>query len=268
MSGPLAAPLVVISGAARGIGLATARAYAARGARVVACDLRDTHPVREALGAALVEAQEFDLTDAEACRAFGDAVVTRHGAPDVVISNAGVGLAGSFARVSATDFDQVVRVNLLGAANFARAFVPALLNAGRGQIVFVVSALGYFPAPGMSAYVASKHGLLGLSQSLRAELGPRGIGVSAVCPAVVSTALIDEAPIHTGDAGLPARVRAMFKRRAMSAEAVAQAILDTADRNRAVSTPSTEALALWWLRGSPEGTVRFARWLLRRARRR
>jgi short-subunit dehydrogenase len=110
---------------------------------------------------------------------------------DALVNNAGVAFLGSFERSSFADFERVVRTNLLGTARMTKAFLPRILES-RGFIVNVASMAGLVGAPGMSAYAASKFGLVGFSDSLRAELGERA-GVGVVCPTFVRTRIAKSA---------------------------------------------------------------------------
>jgi len=111
---------------------------------------------------------------------------------DVLVNNAGVAHLGSFEHTAFEDFERVVRVNLLGTARLTKAFLPALLKGGDGFIVNVASMAGLVSAPGMSAYVASKFGVVGFSDALHAELGER-LGIGVVCPTFVRTNIAKKA---------------------------------------------------------------------------
>jgi short-subunit dehydrogenase len=111
---------------------------------------------------------------------------------DVLVNNAGVAHLGSFERAAFADFERVVRVNLLGTARVTKAFLPPLLKS-KGFIVNMASMAGLVGAPGMSAYVASKFGIVGFSEALHAELGTR-VGVGVVCPTFVRTNIAKDSP--------------------------------------------------------------------------
>jgi short-subunit dehydrogenase len=112
---------------------------------------------------------------------------------DVLVNNAGVAILGSFERTPFSEFERVVRINLLGTARVTKAFLPRLLESGDGFIVNVASMAGLVSAPGMSAYVASKFGIVGFSDALHAELGKR-VGIGVVCPTFVRTNIAKDAP--------------------------------------------------------------------------
>lgn len=251
--------LAVVTGAAGGIGRATTLRLLAEGCRVIACDL-DEAPI-----AGLTYVAKVDVADELAVRAFAEDVRARFGAPDILVNNAGVGVAGSFVKVPLADFRWILGVNLFGSVNMLHAFVPGMLERGEGHVVNVVSVLGYFGAPGVSAYVASKHALLGLTESLRAELGPRGIGVSAVCPGLVNTGIIGRSRVHSADAeATRGRVAGLFAK-GRAPEGVAAAIVDAIRGDRAVVPVFPEAWALWYLkRAVPDLGGRVGRWMLRK----
>ncbi|TVT00745.1 SDR family oxidoreductase, partial [Amycolatopsis bartoniae] len=176
-------PLVVVTGAGSGIGRATARAFAATGAEVVVCDL-DEEKARETGG----HAYRVDVSDEAAMRKFAEDVVARHGVPDVVVNNAGIGHSGTFLATTTEEWRRVLDVNLWGVIHGCRIFGELMAERGEGgHIVNVASAAGYLPSKSLAAYSTSKAAVLMLSDVLRAEVGARGIGVSAICPGFVTT---------------------------------------------------------------------------------
>ena len=254
--------IVVITGAGSGIGRATAVRFAREGARVVVCDVDDAG-IASLVGMAY--AARVDVSDAGAVQTFADAVIREVGVPDVVVNNAGVGVAGPFVRVTLDDFRWIAGVNLWGAVHVLHAFLPGMLERGDGHVVNVVSALGYFGAPGVSAYVTTKYALMGLTESLRAELGPRGIGVSAVCPGVVDTGIVGRTRVRTSDAeATRGRIASLFAK-GRSPDGVADAVVDCVRRNHGVRPVFPEAWALWYLkRAAPDAGARIGRWILKR----
>jgi short-subunit dehydrogenase len=132
-----------------------------------------------------------DISSEESVERLVEAVGPRR--LDVLVNNAGVALLGAFERTPFADFERVVRTNLLGTARMTKAFLPHLLKGSRGFIVNVASMAGLVGAPGMSAYVASKFGIVGFSEALQAELGKR-VGVGVVCPTFVRTNIAKAAP--------------------------------------------------------------------------
>ncbi len=138
-----------------------------------------------------VEAFVCDIASDESVAALAAAVGDRR--LDALVNNAGITHLGSFEQTSFSDFERVVQVNLLGTARLTKAFLPHLLRGKEGFIVNVASMAGLVGAPGMSAYVASKFGVVGFSEALHAELGSR-LGVGVVCPTFVRTNIVKDAP--------------------------------------------------------------------------
>lgn len=193
-----ARPVVLVTGAAGGIGGALVRAFAAAGYATVGTDLGGAAPD----GLAVDLWCRADVTDAEDMAAAVVAATDRFGRLDVLVANAGITALGAFDATSDATFEQVMDVNLHGAVRSARAALPALRVTG-GRIVAIASVAGFAPVLGRPAYVASKHAVAGLFESLRYELAPRGIGVTVVYPTFLATAPADANVTQRG-AGVPA----------------------------------------------------------------
>ncbi|WJY51405.1 SDR family oxidoreductase [Streptomyces chengbuensis] len=185
--------LVLVTGAASGIGRATAFAFAEAGARVVAVDRDGEGATRTAEMARLVGAPEAwgetaDVADEAAMEKLAEKVAGEYGVVDVLVNNAGIGLSGSFLDTTADDWRKVLDVNLWGVIHGCRLFGRQMAERGQGgHIVNTASAAAYQPSRALPAYATSKAAVLMLSECLRAELAGRGIGVSAVCPGIVNT---------------------------------------------------------------------------------
>ncbi len=166
-------------------------------------------------------------------------------AADVVVNNAGVGLSGGILDTSLDDWDWVLRINLGGVIHGCHLFVPSMVARRAGHVVNVSSCLGYYPAPGVVGYVTSKYAVLGLSLSMRAELAPHGVGVTAICPGLIATGIIERGRFAAaGDRDPAAKI---FRNHGRSPDQVAAAIVDAVRANRAVRPVAPEAWALWAL---------------------
>lgn len=238
----------LVTGAGSGIGRATALALAARGATVACVDLdgeaaEKTAAACEERGAAAASALMADVADRRAVVALAADV----GPVDLLVNNAGVGMSGRFADMSEADWSWIRGVNLDGVVNGCAVFGPPMLERGRGHVVNLSSALGYAVTATEPAYVTTKAAVLALSQCLRADWAGHGVGVTAVCPGVINTPIIDRTRFvgREDDPRRRARVTRLF-RRGHPPEKVAAAILDAVERDRAVVPVGFEARLGWW----------------------
>jgi NAD(P)-dependent dehydrogenase (short-subunit alcohol dehydrogenase family) len=181
--------VAVVTGAANGIGLAISEAFVAEGMRVVLADLDGdalSAAVDElAAGGAEVHGVVVDVTDADSVEQLGAAVVDRFGALHVAVNNAGIVNGGRTWELSVAEWERVLAVDLWGVIHGVRAFVPRILETGEeGHVVNTASLAAVLGLPGIGPYTVAKHGVLGLSDVLRAELEQVGapIGVSVVMP--------------------------------------------------------------------------------------
>jgi NADP-dependent 3-hydroxy acid dehydrogenase YdfG len=239
--------VVVVTGAGSGIGRATALAFAAEGARVAACDVDDKR--LEALGTELGDrkllVRRVDVSDRLSVKLFSDAVHEVAPAADVVVNNAGVAVGGTFLDTSLDDWDWLLGVNLMGVVHGCHYFLPAMVKRGSGgHIVNVSSILGIYPAPNVTAYVASKFAVRGFSQSLRAELEPHRIGVTAICPGMIATQIVADGRMSGDMTGRKAKVVETFKDRGAPPTKVADAIVDAVRTNPAVRAVGADALVI------------------------
>ena len=187
-----AAPVVVLTGASSGIGHAAALAFARQGARLVLAARGAEALDKVAAECRLLDADALavptDVTDAGAMRALADAAIARFGRIDVWINNVGIGAVGAFDATPIEAHHQVVAANLLGHMNGAHAVLPHFRKRGRGTLINMISVGGWTVAPYAAAYTASKFGLRGFSEALRAELGSLpAVHVCEVYPTFVDT---------------------------------------------------------------------------------
>jgi NAD(P)-dependent dehydrogenase (short-subunit alcohol dehydrogenase family) len=225
---------VVITGAGSGIGKATALHCATRGAHVVCVDVdgASADATAEACGDGAT-AWTCDVADAAAVTELAAAIERDEGPVDVLVNNAGVGVAGSFLDYGTEDWDWLIGINLNGVAYGCRAFGPAMVARGRGHVVNVASAAAYLSSRDMAAYCASKAAVVALSKCLRGDWHDSGVGVSAICPGVIATPIAGNTR-YAG--GLAAKrdgfVRAM--KRGHSPEIVAKAIVRAVEKDQSV----------------------------------
>ncbi|MDO9457485.1 SDR family oxidoreductase [Nocardioides sp.] len=226
---------VFVTGAASGIGRAVAEQAAAEGAVLHLTDVQ-AGPLAEVagrLGAAYAE--PVDLTDHDAVVAATDRLTAGRGPMDVVLNVAGISTWGTVSSLEHDDWRRLVEVNLMGPIHVIERLVPPMVDAGRGgHLVNVSSAAGVIGMPWHAAYSASKFGLRGVSEVLRFDLRPHGIGVSLVVPGGVATPLTNTVRIAGVNKESPAfrRAHAGFRRRAVTPEQAASAIWDGVRRNR------------------------------------
>jgi short-subunit dehydrogenase len=238
--------LALVTGAGSGIGRATAAALAAHGAHVVLVDRDSAALARAAEDIPAAGTFICDVSDERAMERLCDHVLARYGVPDVVVNNAGVGVAGSFLETSVREWRRVLGVNLMGVVHGCRLFGREMVQRGEGgHIVNIASAAAFQPAKDLAAYSASKAAVLMASECLRAELGAHGIGVTAVCPGFVHTNITRTAR-YVGQAegderALAERVTRLYERRNFTPGQVAEEILRAIARDRPVAVITVEA---------------------------
>ncbi|MCY3819645.1 MAG: SDR family NAD(P)-dependent oxidoreductase [Gammaproteobacteria bacterium] len=188
----VAGKVAFVTGGASGIGLAMARSFCAAGMKVAIADIEeqalDAAIASFAPGNAPVIGLRTDVTDRDAMARAADETEHAFGKVHVVCNNAGVGLAGPIEELSYDDWDWVLGVNLQGVVNGVQTFLPRIVAHGEGgHIVNTASLAGHVPVPGLSVYNTTKFAVVGLSETMRAELASRNIGVSVLCPGFVDT---------------------------------------------------------------------------------
>ncbi|WP_280228317.1 SDR family oxidoreductase [Nocardia cyriacigeorgica] len=245
----------LITGAASGIGRATALAAAARGAELVLTDidapgLAATVADIQRDGGKVLVATPLDITDHEAVAAFGADVHSRFGSVDVVMNVAGTSVWGTVDTLEHRHWQRMVDVNLMGPIHVIETFVPEMVRAGRGgALVNVSSAAGLLALPWHAAYSASKYGLRGLSEVLRFELAQHGISVHLVAPGAVNTPLVQSFELVGVDKEDPrvGKLVTRFTRHAVAPDKVAAAILRGIERNRFIVYTSFDIrFGYWW----------------------
>ncbi len=254
----------LVTGAASGIGLETALAFARRGADLVICDVNEAGLA--AAGARIeglgrdVFARRVDVSKADEMKAFADEVHQNISAVDILMNNAGVAIGGPFLSTSLEDWNWILGINTLGVVHGCHFFIPNMVKRGQGgHVINVASAAGYSASSVLAAYNATKFSVLGLSEALWEELHPYSIGVTAICPGLIDTPITRNSRL-VGEMDKPEKREQIvrgYQRRGYSPERVARNILKAVEKNRVVAPISLEAWMLYFMK-------RFAPWLLRR----
>lgn len=267
--------VVVVTGGGSGIGRASALAFARRGADVHVVDVDGARAQGVAEECRRLDrpawAHAVDCSDAAALSALAEKIFDQSGAVHVLHNNAGIGHASPVERTSMADWSRVISVNLLGPAYGIAAFVPRMLEqerdwtGRRAHIVNTSSVLGLVAVPGMAPYCASKFGLVGLSESLAAELEPQGISVTAICPGIVSTNIVREAPLGEDFEPRRAETADFYDRFGATPEQVAEDVLAAIAAKRVIApSPPYQVAPLWWLRRASGPAYRGVQRLFRR----
>ena len=158
---------------------------------------------------------------------------------------AGVGIGGDFLSTPVEDWHWVIGINLMGVVHGCKVFAPPMVTRKSGHIVNIASAAGYYALPDMTAYSASKHAVMGLTESLRAEFAPYDIGVSAICPGVINTNIVASSRMHGSTGQSQQKLVSFYKRRNYGPEHVARAVADAIRNNKAIVPVSPEAWVMY-----------------------
>jgi NAD(P)-dependent dehydrogenase (short-subunit alcohol dehydrogenase family)/pimeloyl-ACP methyl ester carboxylesterase len=244
--------LVVVTGGGRGMGREMALTFAAQGAEIIVADINDeaaaeTVRLAEKSGAR-AHAYHLDVADPDAFTAFAEQVRTEHDVPDVVVNNAGIGMAGAFLDTSPDDWNRIIDINLWSVIHGSRLFGAQMVARGQGgRIVNIASAAAYSPSLTYPAYATTKAAVLMLTQCLRAELGREGIGAIAICPGFIDTD-ISRSTQHVGLSAAAQDKRRehavqSYGRRNYTPARAARHIVDATYRNRPLATITAESKA-------------------------
>ena len=188
----------IITGAAQGIGLATAIKFAQEGAIVVVCDVKQA-----AVDAAVAQCQAagaqalgfvVDVTQRAMVDGMVKAVLERFGRIDVLVNNAGITQDARLQKMTLEQFDRVIDVNLRGVFHCAQAVVDTMVNQGAGVILNASSIVGIYGNFGQTNYAATKFGVIGFTKTWSRELGPKGVRVNAIAPGFIATPILSTMP--------------------------------------------------------------------------
>ena len=244
----------IVTGAASGIGRALAEELAGRGCEVVLADLQIELAEEVASGilssGGKAEAVKIDVTDFPAIEKLVQETAKRMGRLDYMFNNAGIVIGGYVCHYGIEDWDRVVDVNLQGVINGIQAVYKVMVEQGFGHIVNTASMAGLMPGPGNVAYTTTKHAVVGLSTSLRAEAAGLGVRVSVLCPGVVRTPILEGG----GKYGKmliaipPEQVRRLWEKlRPMDPAVFAGKVLNCVAKNRAIIIVPSWWKIYWWM---------------------
>ena len=267
--------VAIVTGAASGIGKALSGALARRGATVVLADIDETGAKAAADGLAAgppgrVAGVGLDVTDAEAVATLVGRTAQDHGHLDLLFNNAGIGIVGPVRDLTLAHWNRAIDVNLRGVVHGVVAAYPVMIRQGRGHIVNTASLAGLLPSPMLTPYGMTKHGVVGLSTSLRMEGAAHGVRVSVVCPGVIDTPLLDKG----NPPDLPQVTNVPSARRLLTqltggpypASSLAEDVLDGIVRNRPIIVTPRHARIPWRLyRLSPRLMIETGPRFMRRA---
>jgi len=233
-----------VTGAASGMGLELTRQLAARGCTVVATDISS-----EALQASVatlehrdrVHCRVLDVVDNERFRELLEETAQKHASLDYLFNNAGIAIFGETRDMQRHQWQRIVDINLWGVLNGTTAAYDIMLRQGSGHIVNTASGAGLVPVPMVTAYTMTKHAVVGLSTSLRAEAADLGVRVSVVCPGVINTSIFEHATGLGFD--IPA-IRKTLPHVEMPVDKAVKRILKGVDRNEGVMVFPVHANAL------------------------
>ena len=248
---------VLVTGAAAGIGHATALAFAEAGAHLVLSDLQTERLA--VLRASLVKrgttciAETVDVSQDAAMQAFAERVHAQVPALDVLVNNAGIGYVGPFLDTPLDAWQRVLDINVMGVVHGCKYFLPRMQQAGGARrIVNVASLAGIAPAPNMTAYAASKHAVMGLTEGLALELRLAGcsVGMTTVCPGIINTEITKAANAIAASIGAAQqrKLQSYYEAQGVGPEVVAAAIVDGVRHGRSLVLVGPFAKPMYHLR--------------------
>ncbi|MCT1711969.1 SDR family oxidoreductase [Dietzia cinnamea] len=265
----------IVTGGGSGIGAALCRALVAAGAHVVVADIDFAAARRVAeevtapaptgtttrsarAGAPAVagtaEPARLDVTDAEAVSALVEQVISSRGGLDMMFANAGIAWGGDTELLSLDQWNSIIDVNVRGVVHCVHAAYPHMIARGSGALVLTASMGGLCPAGLITSYAMTKHAVVGLGLSVRAEAAGRGVGVTVVCPAAVDTAILDKGQLDGFD-GRRFYLDGQGVRRPLDPDRLAASVLAGVAGNRALVVEPVRARATWCLQRLAPGLM-------------
>lgn len=252
----------IVTGGGSGIGAALVRALVADGAHVVVADIDvdaaqavvDALPGAGTGSVAGARAARLNVTDAAAVAALVEEVIGEHGGLDLMFANAGITWGGDTELLTLEQWNAIIDVNIRGVVHCVHAAYPHMIARGSGSLVLTSSMGGLSPAGLLTSYAMTKHAVVGLGMSLRAEAAGHGVGVTVVCPAAVDTPILDKGELGGFD-GRRYYLDGQGVRRPLDPDALARSVLDGVSRNRALVIEPARARATWRLQRLAPGLM-------------
>jgi NAD(P)-dependent dehydrogenase (short-subunit alcohol dehydrogenase family) len=261
--------IVLVTGAASGLGRGIALAFARAGSDLVLVDineerLRETAAMVEETGSRALTKQ-VDVSNRQQMEAMAGEVLSEWGRVDILVNNAGVGVGGELRNVPLDDIEWITGINLMGEIYGTRLFLPQMVEGGEGYIVNVGSLSSLVVLPFHIAYTTTKHGLAGFSKALWAECRQYGIGVTLVCPGAVSTNIGETTrayPSNEKQAKSTERFERMLQERGMDPVEAGQRVLEAVAADRFLLLLGSEAYLMYYLtRLFPGFMLRVVAWI-------
>lgn len=253
----------IVTGGASGIGRSLALALAREGAVLTITDINE-----EKLSAVVAELNQLssghaghrvDHTLYEENERFQKLYLQKNSAPQILCLNVGVGLGSPIEKMTIEDWRWIIDRNLWANIYMAQLFIPAMQDAKRaGHVLITSSVAGLVPAPAMSAYCLTKYALTGFAESLRLELHKHDIGVSALCPGIVNTNIINAGRMKTAEAGAQKGIADFYASRGISPDRIAKDAVKAIRKNIAIMPSAEDAQAMYFAKKIAPETLDFA----------
>ncbi len=261
--------VVYITGGSSGIGLALAKSFAKQGADLVLLARSETKLLAAKneltpllFGDQKVAIQSVDVGDYSALSASMDQLCENYGAPDLLITSAGTGVAKEFTDTSREEADSIMQINYAGTRDAIQCLLPKMITRGSGQIMLVASMASLLGTYGYTAYCASKHALMGFASSLRAEVASQNIQISMLCPPEVDTPILE---LEKGNIPAPTRrIKDLAGR--LQADDVARYAIKELKKGKFLIIPGIRARLTYGLsRWVPGVLTAFVDWITRQS---